>query len=429
MVIFLMYVFSKQQKTLEITDDMLSDEVYTIVVKFNPVDYPYGGKPDSSRYEKEFHRTVPLTYDSTTTFFKAFFDTTAKFKHAKFQDDPQFINAQFREEVDFAYSIFENNATFEHSSFAEYADFDQITVKGISNFSDTEFKGELDLMGADFDNILKFDRAKFKDKVTLTHVSFDTITLYYAEINKEIEVGSVRGQAYDFTRTIFGKDAKIILNNIIDLKIQPEKIDLILFDHGLRYSEKSLILDHLKTKSFKDNKSVQFELEYIFAKSVMFQEQADTYEESLNKWYEVWKWPKWLWNTFYFFTMGLGYRPFRLIYWVLFLVMSYALFYFIKMPDRINEYIAKDEKEIKGSRNRKKVDDTSWSSVVIHCLYFSSMVFFTFRLKRDILTFFNDREKRIIVTQWLLGFLIYVAFLTLSKSGSILQNLKDLFLG
>ncbi len=57
------------------------------------------------------------------------------------------------------------------------------------------------------------------------------------------------------------------------------------------------------------------------------------------------------------------------------------------------------------------------------------MVFFTFRLNQKILTFFNARERKIIVTQWVLGFLVYLAFIALSKSGSILQQLKTLFIG
>jgi len=37
--------------------------------------------------------------------------------------------------------------------------------------------------------------------------------------------------------------------------------------------------------------------------------------------------------------------------------------------------------------------------------------------------------RKIIVFQWVLGFLVYLAFLTLSKSGLILQQLKTLFIG
>ena len=66
---------------------------------------------------------------------------------------------------------------------------------------------------------------------------------------------------------------------------------------------------------------------------------------------------------------------------------------------------------------------------MINCVYFSCTMFFTFRLKMDVLTFFNYREKRIVVFQWVLGFTVYVAFLTLAKSGSILHTLRSLFVG
>ena len=65
----------------------------------------------------------------------------------------------------------------------------------------------------------------------------------------------------------------------------------------------------------------------------------------------------------------------------------------------------------------------------IHCLYFSTMVVFTLRLNRKILTFFDAGQQRIIVTQWVTGFTLYVLFLTLSKSGSILNQLKALLVG
>jgi len=66
---------------------------------------------------------------------------------------------------------------------------------------------------------------------------------------------------------------------------------------------------------------------------------------------------------------------------------------------------------------------------ILNCLYFSTMTFFTFRLKGNYLTFFSKNEKISIVLEWLIGLIIYIAFLTRSKSGSILKNLKDLFVG
>ena len=100
------------------------------------------------------------------------------------------------------------------------------------------------------------------------------------------------------------------------------------------------------------------------------------------------------------------------------------------MPRRIYAFIQGTEK--RPTQAPQPPNDPPALSALnpwIHCLYFSVMVFFTFRLKQKILTSFNAKKQRLIVTQWTLGFLVYLAFLTLSKSGSILQQLKTLFIG
>ena len=138
------------------------------------------------------------------------------------------------------------------------------------------------------------------------------------------------------------------------------------------------------------------------------------------------------WQFVYNATMGLGYRPFRLIWWVLGLILSFGVYYIIRLSDRIDAYIMKEVEQKKSSAAMEKTGQENKYTLadkIQKCLYFSTMVLFTFRLKKDILTFFTIQERKVIVTQWLLGFLIYVAFLTLSKAGSILQNLKDLFIG
>ena len=68
-------------------------------------------------------------------------------------------------------------------------------------------------------------------------------------------------------------------------------------------------------------------------------------------------------------------------------------------------------------------------STFMSCLYFSAMIFFTFRFKKDLLTFFSGREKYAIGLEWVLGFGVYLAFLLGAKSGSILHQLKTLFVG
>lgn len=122
---------------------------------------------------------------------------------------------------------------------------------------------------------------------------------------------------------------------------------------------------------------------------------------------------------------ALHYRPFRLIWWVLATIMIYTAIFVKKIPGRVNAYIANLDLNSTGEE-KKEVQLSLWETL-LNCAYFSVMLFFTFRLKRDILTFFDAKEKRLIVGEWVVGFLVYVAFLTLSKSGSILHNLKELF--
>jgi len=131
--------------------------------------------------------------------------------------------------------------------------------------------------------------------------------------------------------------------------------------------------------------------------------------------------------------LGLGYRPFRLAWWVLGFIILFTFVYYLWMPAQINKYVAKgdERKAISGSR-RKRTRRTAhphFTDTILNCFYFSSMMFFSFRLKRDILTFFSTKEKRVVVGEWLIGLIIYISFLTLSKSGSILHTLKSLFVG
>ena len=44
-------------------------------------------------------------------------------------------------------------------------------------------------------------------------------------------------------------------------------------------------------------------------------------------------------------------------------------------------------------QEKKEVYLSLWETL-LNCTYFSVMVFFTFRLKRDILTFFDAKEKK-----------------------------------
>ena len=117
-------------------------------------------------------------------------------------------------------------------------------------------------------------------------------------------MGSQENQFYDLTRAIFSPNSKLVIYDLAELILQVEKIQHITLCDTISFNLKRLIIDYLKDKSYKNNKKAQFELEYIFSKSTMFQEPGDEYIK--NKWHQIWKWPKWFINTLYYITMGLG---------------------------------------------------------------------------------------------------------------------------
>lgn len=328
----------------------------------NPTIYPYGGSPDSSRFESSMEK-VPLTFQ------------TADFRFARF-NQANFRNAKFSGKVDFRYAEFQNRADFWGAEFNNVADF---------RFA--QFKIPAD-----------FDRAVIRDK-------------FY--------IGSRQGQEFDFTRTIFFSPAKLVLCEFVEINFQYEKIEYITLLDTLSYNLKRLIIDNLKQKSFKNDSKAHFELEYVFAKATMYQSTGDKYIK--NRWYQVWNLPGAMVSNFYYLTMGLGYRPFRLVWWVIAIIFLFSFWYFTSMRDPVSRYLIANDKE--------KEQDSHAFDQFINCLFFSTSLFFTFRLKKEILKSFERKQRWIIIFEYLIGFLVYIAFLTLAKSGSIIHNLKSLFMG
>ncbi len=432
----------------------------------NPTIYPYGGMPDSSRFEDWRMVRIPLNFE-TANFDSAHFDSPADFGGAQFHSLADFTRAQFDSPADFKGARFLGRANFGQTEiineetislyapvrFYNWASFSGAEFNSVADFGYAQFHSQAylsyanfhnrayflyahfhslaDFSRTDFDSLADFRWAEFDGQADFSFVTLDSIIFIGTVIRDKILLGSYGYKNIDLTYAEFIANAKIVLLEPVNLVIQPEKIKYISLKPQLDYFSKKEIIEYLKNKkSFKDNNKVQFELSYIFDKSTMYQEQSNIYDEEL---YHVWKYPKWFLNTLYYITMGLGYRPFRLVWWVLGLIVIYSVIYFYRMKDQVNQYIFRDEKKDVTRTGRKRSikhrRDTSLANTIINCFYFSSMLFFTFRLKRDILTTFKSREIKIIVSEYIIGFLIYISFLTLSKSGSILHTLKSLFIG
>jgi len=400
----------------------------------NPSVFPFGGIQRSNGGLNFAKRAnfFNVRFEGAPQFTFAEFDSSVSFWSAHFDGFVNFQFARFKSEVIFVEALFDSTAYFRFTTFDSVVYFGglQVTHFERAYSGGAIFNDDTNFESAYFKSAARFDDVRFNGKTDFRYTRFDSLFFVRTVINDKFLLGSPEGQLFDFTRTIFLPDAQLELHELVELKIQPEKFKYIVLADTLSYFRKWDIIENLKSASFSNDKGAQFELDYIFAKSTLYQDQVDTHKR--NHWSQIHKWPKWVGNTIYYLTMGLGYRPFRLIWWVLAIVLFYTLVYQVKMAERINAYIAtifNVKQRSQAKVEEKKQLRLEVLETFLNCAYFSAMIFFTFRLKGSILTFFDEGEKRIVIVEWILGFLVYLAFLTLSRSGSILQNLKDLFVG
>lgn len=388
------------------------------------------------------------------------FISSVNFYHTKFDSVVIFNKAYFKDFSNFSATIFLNNVEFKEIKFLGQTDFRNSQFNATVDFKGSKFSKFLYFNGSKFNKLMNFSSCIFDEKIDFRNVKFDSFAIVdfsLAEIKDTIFVGNLNSreiQRYDFMKTkLLEKGetinylelkndtipvvtkypgANIIIYAPVDLKIQLEKFKFIKLCDSLDFYTKKDIITTLKDVSFSENKKhgkERFELEYILAKSTINQKKSSSYKK-----YGILNPITWI-HYLHNITMGLGYRPFRLACWALIIVFIFTIIYFFKMNKNINNYLAKRYEIIESleyRRGRRKLKNRSNPNLIdslINCLYFSSMLFFSFRFKTELLTFFNTKEKQLILIEWLMGFFTYIAFFTLSKSGSILHNLKSLFLG
>ena len=380
----------------------------------NSTIWPYDGEPDERGPEEWV-----ITFDTTADFFFTTFDSTADFTKAIFERYVNFYRATFK-----------STAYFDRATFKSTADFSEATFDSTAGFRGATFDSTADFWGATFDSTAYFggaifdSTADFREAKTKGYLDFED-----TEIHRLLILGSSAPFKIDLTFAAFSDEAKVELVDEVDLKMPVYKLDKLVLRKTLTYTQKNNIIDFLKKKSFSDRNNpddmtARLELDYLFERSTMYQVGTDSYEKA--PWYHVWHWPQWLFNTLYYWTMGFGYRPFRLIWWAFALAVIGTIFFFKKMGKRVNAYVAMNFDK-SAERNGEKELSLSNFETLLNCAYFSVMLLFTFRMKGNLLTFFNASEKKIITVQWALGLAMYFAFLL--HTSSVLQNLKSLFAG
>ena len=416
-------------------------------------------------------------------FSRASFEDWVDFNRVRFDGRVNFLGANFGPRATFNDTRYYKQAIFASARFDSLANFEHAQFHSQVYFGGTEFVKRVSFQDASFDSLVSFGGTTFRSKAYFRGALFNDgakADFSRATLHDTLFIGnrySDSVQRFDFRRVYFlaaGHDlrqtdsvevsypgAAIVLAGPVEFDMQRAKLDFVHLAAKLAYFEKEDIITHLKEKSFSEDEAAQFELDYLLARSVMHQPPMGIFEE--YPWYHpvLWK------NYAYFYLMGFGYRPFRIFLWAGLMILLFALYYRLRMPHEIYAFVQGKDKEPAQSSQTPQAyaEPPTWNITIgrfklgrvvpetpqaahigarkmnkpssklsapnpwIHCLYFSVMVFFTFRLKQKILTFFNIHERRFIVFQWTLGFAVYLFFILGAKSGSILHQLKTLFVG
>lgn len=428
----------------------------------NPTTYPYGGVPNSERkgildLYNPIDFTIQMIYPESSIFneeakfSKAHFYESVQFSGVQFAKNADFKNAIFREKSEFNKAVFKANANFYNAQFCwlNFKDaffegnvvFRNANIKNTADFSNATFYGAIDFSDAILLNKANFQNSKFYGSISFIGTSFnDIIRFNYVEFYDSIFIGSQRSdyiQSFDFSMAdLFDKSgqfafeddsnknnkkiirysgAAIILKSPVDIKIQLEKFKFISLQKNLDYFTKKRIINRLK-ENFKDDqfRTERFELDHIFAKSTKYQ------KVSSSAFYERKCIGEIILYFFYDIFFGLGYRPFNIIWLLLFFITIYSIIYQSNKNTRLN--INKYINNILNLKNIRPVNISEKQHIkrieeFLYCFYFSSAIFFNIKLKSEILGSFSFYQKLWIISEWIISLICYFLFIKCSKAG------------
>lgn len=452
----------------------------------NPTKWPYGGIPDSSRYN-EVRMVIPLNFadvnfneerfDSEAIFRLSHFTNSARFGFANFQKYADFSYAHFFEKVDFQgavfeeqvnWSYFESNKTFDCSNvtFRKKADFRRSIFNDIVYFDETTFKGNAYLSLAKFNKAVYFQGTEFNNKVDFSYTEFRD-EVYFSESNFD-KIVKFKGTV-DFEHTRFTKGVDFRRARFDSVKF--------IYLYGIKFPEGKFRIywDQIKGKdslrirlskspyssdlSKKVKKKEQFQrIETIYhqlrdnflAQGNNSDADAVMYELSQQKERIIGS----IWWKIYGLTFGYGYKPWKFILYIiipiiiLFSILWYAFYYgiiAIILNEKLEDGVRKDINELKPKTIKlfRKYNLMVYDHRVIdknvklgyriwHSIFFSASVLLSVRWKREWIdiptrTAFGTKSYVWILSiQYFLGILLYILFAVCVKGGRF-EYAKGLF--
>ncbi|MCH8955936.1 hypothetical protein IIA28_11550, partial [candidate division KSB1 bacterium] len=163
----------------------------------------------------------------------------------------------------------------------------RLRFNSLADFENAVFKNRIDFREARFDKsgLVEFSLTTIRDTVLIGNMgsadiqNYDFLRAKLLPADKQVTAADTAKKIPE--KLIRYPGAKILITGPVNLKIQLEKFKFITIFDTLDYYAKKDIISTLKDISFDGDrfKNERFELDYLFAKSTLYQKESVNFEE------------------------------------------------------------------------------------------------------------------------------------------------------
>ena len=380
----------------------------------NPITWPYGGKPDSTRYEMGMD-LYPLDFDSLATFGSVEFHDLARFKKARFHRGASFRYSQFYDKVSFFGAQFHGGTSFRNAQFRHHSKVDFWAAQfhegvlfenaifhspyGGVKFDWAKFDAFVSFKGTVFKATVSFSDTQFKRGVDLREARFDSVDflalggMTYPEGQLRVYWDQIKGASHP--RIVYSLRSWDEAANFRNRSSHYTRIDILY---------RQLRDNYLKQGEQASADAVMYELGW----------QRDLI---LREWH---------WRL-YGWVFGYGYQPWRFILFVVApFILGFASLWGTKYYAVLENQVFKDyfEKDVNIACTSQKGSKSLRYGKVWYSVIFSASVSIGLRFKKEWVVHYGYFLYWATV-QWALGIGLYIAFALLAK-GHRLGYIKEL---
>ena len=212
----------------------------------------------------------------------------------------------------------------------------------------------------------------------------------------------------------------IILYGPVSIQISGDDLKYMHLHDSLSYREMRLIIDYIEANDLSGayTGDIKDDLEYKFYSSAFWLEDSPTYGKLGLLSPTIWK------RFIYMITLGYGYRPERMINWIILIIGIFTVTYYRSDVMRSLIY----EMAVSGRKKHEKSTFETRGTLFLSCFEFSLKTFLSPLAIRKYRSF-PPRQRFWSLANNVMGLTLIVYVLLGSKTGVIsLDTLKKVFL-